>query len=146
MTNGPLAGETGGPRGGPLPMPVRRRLEESGVPLTPTDWRRLPRIARRRLESFPVEDAIQRHAYADLVRWLQRTFLGLAVHAGAPPEAPAFPWRAAAAPAELERMLEAGEWARLEVDQRYALVRSESEARRRNVLAGARGLSALPSN
>ena len=112
-----------------MPVCVRRKLAECGLELEAEQWRGLPLAARRRMVVMPAEAALDRRAFASLVRWLAGTFLV----DQAPPRVclGRAPWRSSEPPSGVPREL----WGALTLDGRFALVEAPDAESRRDLLA-----------
>lgn len=107
-----------------VPVGVRRKFAESGAYIEDAVWTQLPRLARMRLTEMPVEDAVERRAFAKLVEWLTKTFASRADDFRPSLVGARFPWRDENPPADLARCLRPGEWEALGPDGRHALLES----------------------
>ena len=112
-----------------IPVCVRRKLAECGLELEPEQWVGLPLAARRRMVVMPAEAALDRRAFASLVRWLAGTFLV----DQAPPRVSVgrAPWRSSEPPTGVPDAL----WAELSLDGRFALLEVTDAQARRDLLA-----------
>lgn len=106
-----------------IPLGVRRKFAESGAHIEDAVWSRLPLLGRKRLAEMPVEDSVDRRAFAKLVEWLTKTFASSRREGFRPSlVGESFPWRDAEPPRELAEILYSGEWEALGPDGRFALV------------------------
>ncbi len=114
-----------------IPVAARRKLVECGVELELASWRKLPPVARDRLVQMRVELGAERAAFAQLILWLQQTFLDtIGVLVQAPLD---LPWRAVTPPSSVP--LSADVWRELSVDARFAVLEAATAEERAVILA-----------
>jgi hypothetical protein len=102
-----------------VPLAVRRKLDLSGLKISLQGWQALPAADRRALADAEVEDEASVITFAAALR-AAAARSGVELRAIAVPCPP--PWRTPAVPDPLKARLDEEAWARLDDDDRYALL------------------------